>query len=601
MTLAEYKAWFRSDEAPCVLVELDYQYQVGIGDDAVPTTGTLHYSNKDFIDEEADPPRAYDPVLLGVPDIERVLERESLRGAARVNVSGDFVFNNADRRQNHLLYKAIDGSPARIYIGSASWARSDFIGPFTVYMAKASAANDRKKVEISARDVGLLLNKRIGGTITIGGTGPNAEKFAPLPFGYVVNMAPVLVETSPAFKYRYADRSTNASVPIVRSNGAALTVTTEYVDNGGTFDLVNNPQGDQITCDVLLYGAGKTAVDYRISDALEFFIGGEAGLTALGLYAGAHATYFDSGVTDNPANDYFCGDVLTEPTNAIAWLDRAMDTANGHWAPTREGKFQYGRMRPEALSAIIALSGGRLTVSAELGVGDFVRDSLKVDHALPGYASYQPLARLNRTQQTTFAGALTADERNALEREGLPGEGFGGEEPGTTQYLGSLPGEPYKGGAPELYHKSLVGVEVVRTLISGPDDTSAPDPVGDPTNDMPTMCRRWASVRRARKLPWTEFIDGETFFVVGNDPATATPLYQLELADIINLTLPDFDLESGALHQVYRIGFRFMRKRMMLGVCRRRYAGVSGPLSSKELREDGGIELREDGDREYRE
>src|SRR6185503_12008129 len=151
---------------------------------------------------------------------------------------------------------------------------------------------------------------------------------------------------------------------------------------------------------------------------------------------------------------------------------------------------------------------------------------LSLDHRLPTYSSYQCLANINQTQQTTFAGSLTADERVMLSREGLTGAGFGGEEPGTTAYLGAT--VPYKGGAPELYHLSMSDSQVVRTLISGPDDTSAPDPVGDPTDDMPTMLRRWAAVRRAQFLPNTEFVDFTTFL----------EFYDLEIGDIVNLTYP---------------------------------------------------------------
>lgn len=594
MTADEYKAWFRKVKTPCVLYEGDYMYQVGVGVSAVPTLGTFKYSNVPYVDEESDPPVEYDAVLLKVPTFERSLSRDTLRGRVAVNISGGFVLNNRDQRQNRVLYLALDGSDGRVYIGDPTWDRSDFLHLYTVVQAKASTTSNQHVVEIAAGGVELLLNKRIGGTVAVGGTGPNAEKYRPLPFGYVHNMEPLLIQTSPSFKYAYADRGTNASVPIVRDNGAVLTVTTDYVDNAdGTFTLVNNPQGDQITCDVLLYPAGGANVDYRISDALEFFIGGEAGLTAAGKFDGAHASYFDSGVTDNPVNDYFCQKLLTESTNGIEILDDLLDTANGFSAQYRTGEFYYGRMRPEALSTIIALSGGRLTVAAEIGQDDIIKDTIKVDHRVPTYASYQCLTNLNQTKQNTFAGSLTADERAMLSRDGLPNAAFFGEEVGSTQYLGAMAGEPYKGGAPELYDLLLHDSQIVRTLISGPDDTSAPDPIGDPALTMAEMAGDFVSVRRSQFLPWTEFVDFDTFL----------EFYELEIGDIPNLTYPNFDLDGGALHQVYRIGFDPMIARMSLGLVRRRFAGISGPLSgtNRELREDGGFELREDGGKELRE
>jgi len=587
LTADQYRDWFRKTKLPCVLVELDYMYQVGIGSSAVPTVGTLYVSSHPYVDEQHDPPLAYDPALIRAPTLERSLSRETLRGAAAVNIAGDFVLNNTDGRLNYVLALALDGSPARIAIGDPTWARSDFIDLFTVYMAKASAGNDQNQIEIGARDIGLLLNKRIGGTVQIGGTGPNADKFAPLPFGYVHNMAPLLEAEAPVFRYRYADRATNASVPVVRADGVVLTGGgVDYTDFGGYFELTSDPQNAQITCDTFLFppDSDSDATSYRISDAIKFFVGGEAGLSALGLMGPPHGTYFDSGIEHGSVNDYYCQTLITEPKNVIEWLDEACNTINGFWSQYRDGKFYVATMRPEAIAVIIDLTDGAYTVSAEIGVGDVVRKSLKLTHRLPQYAAYQCMGNINQTKQVNFAGTLTQAERQYLEREGMIGTHFAGEEI-TTQYLGSGEWE-FQGGAPELYHKSLSESQLIRTLISAPADDSVMDPIEDITNTMSTQLARFVAVRRSVFLPWTEFLDFEL---------TTMEHYTLELGDAVNFIYPKFDLDGGELHQVCRVLLDPMRARMALGICRRRYAGVSGPLDRYLAQETLDLILQEDG------
>lgn len=571
MTEAEIRNWLRKDQRKrVVLVELDYMYQSGFGDDAVPTLGTIYWSNFEYVDNDASTPTRYQAALMQAPEYERSLDRSKLRGQYNVNV-GDLVINNADGEFDYLIDLAMDGSEVRVYIGDETWARSDFVHLYTALALKVDIPA-KKTIRIDLRDPGLLLNKSIGGTVTVGGTGPNANQYRPLIFGFIHQLEPILVDAGTS-TYAFADTGTNTECVAVRNDGVPVT----FTDNGdGTFTLAVPPSGNEkITCDAVSYADASDDTSYRVSDAFDTLLGTRAGMTALGRYNGNGQMFEFHGF-----NDYRIGKAIAEKQNCVEIANDLADTANGFWAFTRLGSFFYDWLRPEALTHYVANVG--VSIAAEVTKDDVRGDKFALSHNLPTYVGYQAYGNVNQVRQETFASSLTEDERAMYTREGYLTEAFIGEEAGTSTYVGSV--VTWRGGAPELYHLSLSDSQVVKTLISGPSDTDETTTgVPSPDSDL----RSWASVRRSQNLPWVEFVD----VTVGLD------FYTVELGDIVNVVFPRFDFDGGRLAQVVSIRMRPSDGVIELGLVHRRFSDVSGiPVVYNFLAmETDELVLKEDG------
>jgi hypothetical protein len=575
MTEEEIRRWLRKAGPSVILVELDYMYQVGVGESAVPTLGTKYFSTAPYIDTSV--PRKYEDCVAGTPTFTRALDRATLRGRYLPTVGALEISN--DGTYDYLLSLALDGSQVRVYIGDPTWARADFVHLFTA-ISLLAAAPAVETIRITLRDTGVLLNKRIGGEVAVGGTEPSANRFRPLNRGFVHQLAPIL-QDSTIPRYVHSE-SGDGVAQEVRNDGVPVT----YTDNAdGTFDLAVPPAGNEmITADVLA-GAGTSGVDYRASDVIDWMVGDRCGLTALGLYAGAAPTYTVGGF-----NDYHLGISITEATNvAQDLLDRVMNSVNSFWAINRQGQFYYGQMRPEALSEVVGGSLGAIEIEANITADDLFVQTVSINHNAPTYTGYQAIGNINWTSQQTFASSLTEPERAMFTRKGYYTLAYFGEDPGTTSYLGPV---SFRGGAPQLYHLTMSDSQLAETLIAGPDDTTVIDGSAVPPQSVENYLQDWSSVRRSQMLPWMEYID----FTAGLD------MYPLELGDVVNVTLPHFDLDAGLLYQVCTIGINAQQRQCQLGLVRRRYAGVLDipPNSSRELREDGGFELREDGGKELR-
>jgi hypothetical protein len=486
-------------------------------------------------------------------------------------------FDNTDGSIDYLLDLPIDGSDVAIYVGDPSWNFADFIHIYTAVSVKAACRAPGNVISIEIKDTGLLLNTTIGGVVAVGGTGPSANQFRAFNFGWVHQTAPIVVDEG-TLTYAHSDTGVNTAAQDVRDNGVSVT----FTDNAdGTFTLAASPtQGGTITCDVLATLSGGTTIGYRISDFLTEMVGTRTGLTALGKYLGPQYSTLVGGL-----NDYPMGISISEARNVVDVLEDVMATRTGFWAVDRTGKFYYSVMRPEALSKIIADSGGAITVAETLVEDDVDHETLEIDHAAPGYASYQCYGNINWVDQTAFAGSVTQVERDRYTRKGYRAPAYYGEEPDSTQYLGAT--EAYLGGAPQLYHKSMSGVQLVATLISAEADDSIPD-ITPPANawNVDTYLGAFISLLRAESLPWHEFID----ISIGLE------YFQLELGHIVNFNYPRYGLTGGVLFQVCSIEIDVTTERVRLGLVRRRFAGTSGPLSDKLLQENGDFLFQENGD-----
>lgn len=550
--------WLKRDDAQrVVLVELDYVTQSGTGAAGAPATVTRYLGNWPFFDDENA--RVYVDCVKSIPRYNRALDRGTLRGRYTSTI-GSLELDNADGAFDGLLALACDGSQVRFYIGDATWTRSEFIFVFSAVPTKITAPSwDR--ISVALKDSGLLLDQTVGGSTTIGGTGPSANQFRPWNFGRVRQVECILQDAA-TLTYVHTDSaiwtgSYAASVIDVRDKGVSV----PFRDNAdGTIQLLASPAGT-VTADIQtdagyagIYASWVPATSgaIRVSDAFRQIAGVECGLVAQGLYAGASGNF-----ELNWTNDYHVGISVTQGTNAVDLLANLCESGNCYWAIRRDGQFTFGWIRPEAVPYIITTA---FASAATIADDDIIDGKIKIDHADPTYYEIQGYANQNWMQQSDFATSLTADQLATYQRPGYYGTSYFGEQPTATTYLGpefAAPGFDassgygvWAGGAPQLYHKSMTAQTDVNTLISCGNDTDAAVELAD-----------WAAVRRAQFLPWLEFVD------VNVDLS----YYQLELGNIATLDLTRFALAS-TMCQVVSIDIGLTEGVIALGLAHRRPA-----------------------------
>lgn len=536
MTDAEFLAWCLRDGAQrTALVEIDYQAETG----GAATTETLYLSNRPYIDNVT--PLAYDECVKSVPDYERSLTGTSLNS---YQVSyGTLEIANPDGRHDFLLSTPVDGSEIRFYAGDATWPVADFRLIFACLMARAEVpALDR--LTIYLKDASLLINKSIGGEVKVGGDGPNADRWRPVPFGSV-NAAPCFAQDDATLTYVYADSyDIIVSDPtiwetVVRDRGVPV----DYNDNGdGSFSLIAAPDGE-ITADIMA-ADGSFAGNRCVSDAVDYFIGDRAGLNALGRYAGPGATYDTrpgSGIAawvDAGGEDYLIGNLLTDRRNAIELLNELTETGNCSWACTRDGNLTLGRLRPHDITSL-GVTPKRAIVEDDIDDG-----TLRINHALPTYYRLQCRSSRNWTIVQDLAGVLTPEERDHLTR------------PGLYKIQDLYSGATYL-DSPQSYHLSMAESPTIDTLLSGFNDSI----------DI-VRAELWMGVRRGCLLPWLETVTLRT----GMDR------YDHEIFDVVPIDFTKtgrllFDPARDA--QIVRIKISITAWKVELGLFHRREG--SGP------------------------
>lgn len=518
----DFLAWLRKDNVSrYVLIEIDYVTDPN--SDGTPTTETLYYSNLGYFDSV----RFYEDCINSVPQYQR-----SLSGPVATTFSssiGSIEIDNADGDKDFILGLPLDGSEVRCYLGD------DTIGFQLIFRALSvkATAPSFDRISIQLKDANLLLNKSIGGTDIIGGTGPNADQWRPVNFGYVHNLFPKVFDTG-TLTYVHADTGTDVTLEEVRDRGVSV----GFTDNSdGTFDLTSSPAGI-VTCDVFAT-RNSDPLTYRVSDLMAFLIEGRAGMNASArdpsrpnsdFYAGPGPTYFV-----NDLEDYFIGLSIAESRNLIDVLDQVCDTGLCFWAVNRQGGFTYGRLRPEN----IAYFG---IIKASITEDDIDEGSWRLENAAPQYYLLQAYMSRNWYQQTDFAGVLTPDEQAVFTRLGI--------------YLLqssaiSSPGRTYF-EQPQLYHKTLSISPALDTILSGS--------LG--TGDLPALLA-WENTRLAMQLPWLQSVS----VTVGAEYAF------LELGDPVVITSSRYDLDAGVLFQVTSININLTSAKVDLVLLRRLVEG----------------------------
>lgn len=521
MTEQEFRAWLaRDNEERCVLVELDYVAEDEV-DSPYPATETLYLSDREFHDDVTH--KAFIDVIQSAPQFSRSLSGERLGTYA--SSIGTLELDNADGNLDFLLNLACDGSAIRFYYGGRTWPLADFRLIFSAITSKVTApAFDR--ISVALKDTGLLLNKSIGGTTTVGGTGPNADRSRAVNFGFIHNALPLVIdETVDGGQYTHSDSGTGTAATEVRDRGVSVAFTD---DGDGTFRLTAPPDG-AVTADVLAEPVGDENV--RVSDALDHLIGDRAGLSALGLYEGAGPTF---AVHDD--DDYRVGVSLPEARNVIDLLEDLVSTAgNAFWAIKRTGEFTFGRLRLNDIGSFLDDSPAIVDETPIVEDDIVPPGSFRIDHAPAGYYRFQAYMSRNWERQRDFATSLSPDDQAVYSRAGL--------------YLmqPESVGTDYE-NAPELYHKTLAVSPVIDTLLS---EAFSP-------TDLDSLAQ-WMTTRKAMLLPWIEYVT----FVVGID------FYQLELGDPVRLYVPRFGWDDGVLFQVIGIVIKLTEAKIELRIARR--------------------------------
>lgn len=498
------------------LVEIDYRYESA--SPAGPLVGMLRLANIEYFDDVNG--YVYAEAINSIPTFSRSLSGDQL-GVYQSSL-GSVEIDNADGEFDYLLGLAMDGSEVRIYQGSKTLLRSQFTYLFSA-LAQKAAAPSLDRISIQLRDTLLLLNKSIGGEDPVGGTGPNADRQRPVNFGYVHQLE-LLIYDSSILQYVHSDTGNGAIAAHTRDRGVDIS----YVDQGdGTLVLDASPDG-AVTADILaLPLAGSPAgMTWNVSDAFDFFVGSRGGLFNASLYFGPHDTF-----TVGDADDYSLGISLPEARNIIDLLSDIVDSGNCFWAVRRTGLFTYGRLTPNDIA------GFGLT-PVEIETDDIDDGTLKVDHVLPKYYKYQGYMSKNWSPQEDLASSLTPDERAVFSRKGL--YLIQADSVGTT-YADS----------PQLYDLTLEVAPPQDTLISAGDTTDS------------SQLTLWMERRRAMTLPWLETVS----FTVGLE------FYELELGDVVNLTVERFGWDAGVLFQVIAININATKQKIELQLLRRHALG----------------------------
>lgn len=523
----QFAQWLARDEPTRVIVALIY-HMVDSGSgpaQVVEYVCSRPYSDPDIGD--------VNDAILATPDFTRSLEGERLTNYSS-NI-GNFDLDNADGLLDELSTMYCDGSEVRFFVGDESWAFSDFRFMFSSVIVKPENP-ELKRLQLKLKDAGEFLNKSVGGSVKIGGIGPNADRWRQVNVGYCRQVEAILIDEA-SLTYSFNDTGDGVFPggieQIVRDNGAPI----DYVNLfNGTFQPVVNPFG-QLTTNVLVAPSGDEA-KRLFSDVIQEIVGVRAGFMDDSRYIGPGPNFEVSGDEDYPI-----GISITEKRNTIDLLTVLCDSGLTFWGITRFGQFFFDRLRPSYIE-------GLPTGSVALITTDDIRDdSFQRDTMDPKYGQLQATMSKNWTIISTTAESLTPDEKAELTR------------PGLYRIQGASIGTSYA-DAPELYHKTLVQSSSIETMLSGVDDETDA-----------LILDQWMETRRAMFLPWVHQVR----------ISVDLTYYALELGDVVTLQHNRYGYDEGVLFQVIGITIRLVDNRIDLTLIRRHvqapYAGrITAPV-----------------------
>jgi hypothetical protein len=475
---------------------------------------------------------AYNDCIIGLPEFNRELTGDLF--ANYQSSHGNLELDNTDGELDYLLDAHCDGSQQQYFVGDVSWPLADFRDLFTAITVNVEAPSLSRlpplsRLVVSLKDSSALLEQNIGGVDKVGGTGPYADRWRPLVFGYL-RQYEYLVQDEVELRYVYADNTDGHFIgeqeQIVYDRGVPV----DFANNGdGTVTLLASPDG-AISGNVHATPQGDDT-QWLMSDALLELVGERAGFITNSLWAGPHATYIDDGDEDWPV-----GILISDKRSLLKILEELADSGLLFWAINRSGLFTYGRIRPSYIEGLNVASSATITLD-EI-------DDIDIERLDPQYHRLQALMARNWFTSDDLAASLTAEERAALSRPGLYG------------IQGNSVGSTYE-EAPERYNLTLTESPVIETLLSGWND-----------EDDALVLDAWMEVRRAMFLPWLDLVT----------VTVDLTYYTLELGDVVTVQIPRFGWDAGVTFQVISITMRPVEGKIRLKLIRRH---IQGPYEGR--------------------
>lgn len=291
MTDADFLLWLKNQSAARVVLA-----EVVVNVSGVETTRYL--STGGYVTNASDTPAStsYEPIVTqGITFTEQL----SLTGGASLSAGDISVYNYSGERDS-WLNDIWDGRAVQVFIGDATWSRSDFRMIFNGTVAGLQS-KDRGTLNISLRDKLGRLNTPLS-TATLGGTTTNKGALIPVLFGEAHNISPLLIDPA-TLEYQVHDAATQ-DISEIRDNGIPVSVT--VTNSTGKFKL-NQASVGAITASVQgdkngTYTNTISSLVQRIvtgyGNANQRFVSGDLDASNLAAFNTAHpqpvGAYFNS-------------------------------------------------------------------------------------------------------------------------------------------------------------------------------------------------------------------------------------------------------------------------------------------------------------------
>lgn len=240
----DYQDWLSSGGLRVALVEVDT--------DIPRLLSTVPYTT---LPTDTPANKVYLPCVAGGFAFS---EQLSLEGTPSISV-GDIELYNEGGDLDDWLLDVWTNRAVRVYIGDASWARSDFRLEFSgVIESLTSSSNDRLNIVIGNKLD--RLNTPVS-EVVLGGATPNKDRLLPIVLGECHNTEPLL--TNPSTLEYMLNNGPMERVIEVRDNGVPITAYTEDLITGKII-LSKSPAGT-VTASV----QGKTPYQNTVANIIK--------------------------------------------------------------------------------------------------------------------------------------------------------------------------------------------------------------------------------------------------------------------------------------------------------------------------------------------
>lgn len=327
-------------------------------------------------------------------------------------------------------------------------------------------------------------------------------------------VAGALVAVSPAVPYWIVDKTTNTFSLATTRGGAPIDFTSgtwtgtwtlrrqNWMSNDdGTITISRSPLG-VLTADVLQ--PANTGDSIYGSDIIERCAVDLGGLDETDDFAGPHSTF-----TVGDEQDFTLGLQIPEARNIGDILTDISGSMRIFYGFRRDGKFTYGRIRPNVLG--VDTNFDDAAVVATLDQDSFAAGTLKITHIMPqGYKAYTVIGNRNWNSISSIAGGVTAERIAVITSKG-------------SYYKQTLTyAQP--GLDPFSYNKSLTASPEILTLLSTALYSDFKDTEG----------ANWVDATQDTLLPWIEIVECDLYL----------EQYALELGDIVKFTMPFYNISD---------------------------------------------------------